>query len=68
MANSYRNRILEQLDEIENELSVIIQHCEQGDYSMSEIAEELQELSNKLYQEKLIDVKQVYGLIEKNNR
>ena len=49
MANSYRDRILEQLDEIENELSVIIQHCEQGDYSMNDIAEELQELSNKLY-------------------
>jgi len=49
MANSYRERIVEQLDEIENELLVIIGHCEREDYSKDEIADELKELRNKVY-------------------
>lgn len=49
MSNSYRERITEQLDEIENELLEIIQHCESGNYSMDEIVDELKELRNKVY-------------------
>lgn len=49
MSNSYRERITEQLDEIENEIFEITQHCESGNYSMSEIADELKELRNKVY-------------------
>lgn len=49
MSESYRERIVEQLDEIENALYDIIEHCKSGKYSMDEIADELSELRGKVY-------------------
>ena len=46
---SYRNLMGDVLDKIENEVSDIATHCQSGNYSMNEIAEELVALGNKLY-------------------
>lgn len=49
MSNSYREQIVEQLDEIENAIYDIIEHCKSGKYSIDEIADELAELRGKVY-------------------
>jgi len=37
------------IDQIESEIDTIITHCKSGNYSMNEIVDELEELSDKLY-------------------
>lgn len=52
MANNnekYRNKISDIIDEIENEVSDIIFHCQSGNCTMNDIIDELKELEHKLY-------------------
>lgn len=49
MQGEYRNDIINLFDKIENKLYEIIEYCESGKYSMSEIADELKELRLKFY-------------------
>lgn len=49
MSDNYRQEVIDEFDKIEDELYTIIQHCESGDYSMREIADQLKELRVKVY-------------------